>query len=75
MYWSQNFNSLANNMQSYRMTGKKFRNKLYRYLIIHPFYSVTECLECKIDKDIKYKTIFMADYLSKCVYINYVLTL
>jgi len=51
------------------MTGNRIKKKLYRYLIIQSFYSITEFLECRIDKDIKYKTIFS----SKCSYINYVL--
>jgi len=45
------FNSLPSNIQSYRNDRKRFKNKLYRYLIIHSFYSVNEFLECKIYKD------------------------
>jgi len=45
------FDSLPSNIQSYRNGRKRFKNKLYRYLIIHSFYSVTEFLECKVDKD------------------------
>jgi len=36
------FNSFPSNIQSYRNYRKKFKNKLYRYLIIHSFYSITE---------------------------------
>ena len=49
------FNNLPSNIQSYRNDRKRFKNKLYRYLIIHSFYSITEFLECKIDKDNIYK--------------------
>jgi len=45
------FNSLPRKTQSYRNDRKRFKNKLYRYLTIHSFYSITEFLECKIDKD------------------------
>ena len=46
------FNSLPSNIQSYRNDTKSLKNKLYRYLIIiHSFYSITEFLECKLDKD------------------------
>jgi hypothetical protein len=31
------FNSLPSNIQSYRNDRKRFKNKLYRYLIIHSF--------------------------------------
>jgi len=44
-------NSLPSNIQSYRNDRKRFKNKFYRYLIMHSFYSITEFLECKIDKD------------------------
>jgi len=49
--WVKFFNSLPSNIQSYRNDRKRLRNKLYRYLIIHSFYSITEFFECKIDKD------------------------
>jgi len=45
------FISLPSNIQSYRSDRKRFENKLYRYLIIHSFYSITGFLECKVDKD------------------------
>jgi len=45
------FNSLPSNIQSHRNDRKRFKNKLYRYIITHSFYSVTEFLECKIGKD------------------------
>jgi hypothetical protein len=45
------FNSLPSNIQSYTNDRKRFKNQLYRYLIVHCFYSITESLECKIDKD------------------------
>jgi len=45
------FNSLPSNVQSYRNERKRLKNKLHRYLIIHSFYSITEFLECKVDKD------------------------
>ena len=45
------FNSLPSNIQSHGCDRKRFKNKLYRYLITHYFYSITEFLECKIDKD------------------------
>jgi len=45
------FNSLPSNIQSYRNDRKRFKNKLYTYLIIHSSYSTTEFLDCKIDKD------------------------
>jgi len=45
------FNSLPSNIQSYRNDRKRLKNKLYRYLIIHSFYSFTEFLERKVDKD------------------------
>jgi len=45
------FNSLPSNIQSYSNDRKRFKNKLYRYRIIHSFYSITEFLECKTDKD------------------------
>jgi hypothetical protein len=45
------FNSLPSNKQSHRNNREKFINKLHRYLITHSFYSVTEFLECKIDKE------------------------
>jgi len=45
------FNSLPSNIQSYRNDRKRFEKKLYRYRIIHFFYSTTEFLEWKIDKD------------------------
>ena len=35
-------NSLQSNIQSCRNDRKRFKSKLYRYLIIHFFYSVTE---------------------------------
>jgi hypothetical protein len=38
-------------VQSHKNNREKFKNKLHRYLITHCFYSVTEFLECKIDKD------------------------
>jgi len=68
------FNSFPSNVQSYRNDRKRFKNKLYRYLTIHFFYSVNEFLECKIDKDIiKYKTTFVTNFLnSKCFYVSYV---
>jgi len=44
------FNSLPSNIQSCRNDRKRFKNKLYR-LIIHSFYSITEFLEGKINKD------------------------
>ena len=44
------FNSLPNNIQSYRNDRKRYKNKIYRYHIIHSFYSITQFLECKIDK-------------------------
>ena len=47
----QIFNSLSSNVQSHRNDRKRFKNKLHRYLIIHSFYSITEFLECKVDKD------------------------
>jgi len=50
------FNSLTSNIQSYRNDRKRFKNKLYRYLIIHSFYSIIEFLECKTDKDSVYST-------------------
>ena len=43
------FNSLPSNIKSHRNDRKGFKNRLYRYLIIHSFYSITEFLECKID--------------------------
>jgi hypothetical protein len=43
-------------MQSYRNGRKRFKDKLYRCLISHSFYSVTELLECKIDEDNIYST-------------------
>jgi len=45
------FNNLPSNMRSYRNDKNRLKNKLYRYLIIHSFYSITEFLECKRDKD------------------------
>ena len=45
------FNSLPSNIQSHRNDTKRVKNKLYRYLIIHSFYSITEFLDCKIGKD------------------------
>jgi len=45
------FTSLPSNIQSYRNDRKRFKNKLYRYLIIHSFYTITEFLECKRNKD------------------------
>ena len=44
-------NSLPSNIQSHRNDRKILKNKLYRYLITHSFYSITEFLECKIGKD------------------------
>jgi hypothetical protein len=38
------FNSLPSNIQSHRNDRKRYKNKLYRYLITHSFYSVTEFL-------------------------------
>ena len=35
------FNSLPSNIQSYRNDRKRFKNKLYGYIIIHSFYSIT----------------------------------
>jgi hypothetical protein len=44
-------NSFPSNIQSYRNDRKKFKNKLYRYLlIIHSSYLITEFSECKLDK-------------------------
>jgi len=43
--------NIISNTQSYRNDRKRLKNKLYRYLISHSFYSSTEFLECKIDKD------------------------
>ena len=48
---AKTFNSLPSNIQSFRTDRKRFKNKLYRYIIIHSFYSITEFLECKIEKD------------------------
>jgi len=45
------FNSLPSNRQSYRNDRKRLKNELYVYLNIQSFYSTTEFLECKIDKD------------------------
>ena len=45
------FNSLPSNIQSHINDRKRLKIKLYRYLIIRSFYSITEFLECKIDKD------------------------
>jgi hypothetical protein len=45
------FKILPSNIQSHRNKREQFKNKLHRYLITHSFYSVTEFLECKIDKD------------------------
>jgi len=43
---------------------KRLKNKLYRYRIIHSYYSITEFLECKINKEyIKYKTTFMTTFV------------
>jgi len=44
------FNSLPSNIQSHRNDTKRLKNKLYRYLIIYSFYSITEFLECKLEK-------------------------
>jgi len=41
----------ANKLQLQLQLQEKIQNKLYRYRIIHSFYSITEFLECKIDKD------------------------
>jgi hypothetical protein len=41
----------VSNIQSHRNNRGKFKNKLHRYIITHSFYSVTEFLECKIDKE------------------------
>jgi len=49
------FNSLPSNIQSHGNDRKRFKNKLFRYLTIHSFYSITEFLECKIDKRKIYK--------------------
>ena len=38
-------------LYSRRNDRKRFKTKLYRYLITHSFYSNTEFLECKIGKD------------------------
>ena len=38
-------------VHSHKSDKKRFKNKLYRYLIIHSFYSITVFLECKIDED------------------------
>jgi hypothetical protein len=47
------FNNLPSNIQIHRNDRKKFKTKLYGYLIKHSFYSITEFLECKTDmKDI-----------------------
>jgi hypothetical protein len=45
------FNSLPSNIRSHRNDRKRFKHKLYRYLIIHSFFWIIEFLECKIDKD------------------------
>ena len=42
---------ICNSLPSYRNDRKSFKNKLYRCLIIHSFYSITEFLECKLGKD------------------------
>jgi len=42
------FDSLPSKIQCYRNDRKRFKNKLYGYLIIYSFYSITEFLECKI---------------------------
>jgi hypothetical protein len=45
------FNSLSSNIQSHRNNREKCKNKFQRYLSTHSFYSVTEFLEFKIDKE------------------------
>jgi hypothetical protein len=46
-------NNLPSHIQIHRNYRKKFKTKLYGYLITHSFYSITEFLECKTDmKDI-----------------------
>ena len=65
------FNNLPCNIQSYRNGRKRFKNKLYRYLIIHSFYSITEFFECKMDKLIyKYKTTFMTTLVVNAFILN-----
>jgi len=45
------FKSLPSNIQNYRNDRRRLKNKLFRYLIIHFFYSITGFLERKIGKD------------------------
>jgi hypothetical protein len=45
------FNSLPSDMQSYKGDRKKCKKILCKYLAIHSFYSITEFLECKTNKN------------------------
>ena len=45
------FNKLQKNIQNHRNDMKSFKNKSYRYLNTHSFYSITEFLEHTIDKN------------------------
>ena len=44
------FNSPPSSTQSHRNDRKRLKNRLCRCINIHSFYSVTEFLECKLEK-------------------------